>query len=74
MAPPTAMPPALPPAPEPEPEEEEPEDNPEDLEEEAGYKPGRRRRVKLEPNEDYPDEANRAANRIERGWKRRLRT
>jgi HK97 family phage portal protein len=49
---------------------------PEEEEEAAGYdpKPPRRRTWKAEPNPDYPDEANREVNRMERGWKRRLTT
>ena len=41
-----------------------------------GYGPTRPRRRprKAEPNPDYPDEANREVNRMERGWKRRLTT
>lgn len=47
----------------------------EESEEEAGYKPPRRRRdVKVEANEEYPPEANKRANRLERGWKKRFAT
>ena len=64
-----------------EPEEDEEE---EDEEEEiaAGYKPPRRPRgdwdkprkprKEVQPNDEYPDEANRGANTIEAGWKRRF--
>jgi phage portal protein BeeE len=39
--------------------------------EEAGYKPRRRPR-KVAANDEYPDEANTEANRMERGWRRRF--
>jgi HK97 family phage portal protein len=72
---PPAPPPMLaPPAPE-DPSEEEPEEEPEEeeeQEEQAGYKPRRPRRSKVEANDEYPDEGNLVANRIERGWKRRF--
>jgi len=59
---------APPPAPAPEEQPEEGEET-----EEAGYRDKPRRTVKVDPIEGYPPEANREANRIERGWKRRLK-
>ena len=70
MAPPPSAFPMLGPAPEPD-EPEEPEESDEEV---AGYGPRKPRRGKVEANDDYPDNANRSANRIERGWKRRLQT
>ena len=71
-----SMPPQPPPVVAPPPLADEPieepaeEDNPidDDL---AGYKPPRRRQI--EDIEGYPEEGNRVVNRMERGWKRRLR-
>ena len=57
-------PPAMEEPTEEEPEEEEPQ---EEEQIQAGYT-----RLKLEDNENYPEEGNTAASRIERGWKRRL--
>ena len=56
--------PIAPPAME-EPAEEEPQ---EEEQVQAAYT-----RLKLEDNENYPEEGNVAASRMERGWKRRLR-
>ena len=43
----------------------------EDQNQGAGYKPRRRPR-KVAANDEYPDEANTEANRMERGWRRRF--
>jgi len=70
---PASMPMMLPPRPDTTDEVEDDEETDDD-EMEAGYKPGRRprRRRQVDPNDEYPDEANIAANRIEQGWRRRF--